>query len=59
MYQSPGAMDFTAAYQQSEAMRFVAQRKLEREVDHHSPSQHRFVAMAVALLLVLVLVIAI
>ena len=58
MYQSPGALDFNAAYQQNETVRFLAQRQLEREVDHHSPDHHRFVAMAVALLLVLVVVIA-
>ena len=59
MYQSPGALDYNAAYQQTETLRFLAQKQLEREVDHHSPAQHRFVAMAVALLLVLVVVIAI
>ena len=59
MYQSPGALDFNATYQQNETLRFMAQRRLEQEVDHHSPARHRFVAMAVALLLVLVVVIAI
>ena len=59
MYQSPGAMEYTAAYQQSEALRYVAQRQLERQVDHHSSAQHRVVAAAVALLLVLVVVLAI
>lgn len=59
MYQSPGALDYTAAYQQNETLRFLAQRQLEREVEDHSPDHHRFVAMAVALLLVLVVVIAI
>jgi len=59
MYQSPGALDFTAAYQQDETRRYLSQRQLEREVEHQSPAHHRFVAMAVALLLVLVVVIAI
>ncbi len=59
MYQSPGSLEYAAAYQQSEALRYVAQRELERQVDAHTPSHHRFVTAAVALLLVLVLVLAI
>ena len=59
MYQSPGSLEYAAAYQQSEAMRYVAHRELERQVDHHSSAQHRMVAAAVALLLVLVLVVVI
>ena len=59
MYQSPGSMEYTAAYQQSEALRYVAHRQLERQVDQHTSAQHRVVAAAVALLLVLVVVLAI
>jgi len=52
-------MEYTAAYQQSEALRYVAHRQLERQVDQHTSAQHRVVAAAVALLLVLVVVLAI
>ena len=54
MYQSPAALDYTAAYHQDEALRHAAQRRLAREVDDHTPAQHQLIAAAVAVLLVLV-----
>ncbi len=57
MYQSPGALDYTAAYHQDEMRRYSEHRQLEHEVaDNHTPSQHRLIAAAVAVLLVMVLV---
>jgi hypothetical protein len=57
MYQSPGALDYTAAYQQDEMRRFAAHRQLEREAaDSHTQSQHSLIAAAVAVLLILVVV---
>ncbi len=56
MYQSPGALDYTAAYYQDEALRRAAHRRLERELDSHTSKQHRLVAAAVAMLMLLVLV---
>jgi hypothetical protein len=57
MYQSPGALDYTAAYQQDEMRRYAEHRQLEREVaDSHTPSQHRVIAAAVAVLLILVVI---
>ena len=57
MYQSPSALDYTAAYQQDEARRYAAHRQLEHAAaDSHTPAQHRLMAAAVAVLLILVLV---
>ena len=56
MYQSSAALDYAAAYQQEEAMRRAAHRRLEREVDSHTSTQHRLITAAVAMLMLLVLV---
>ena len=54
MYQSPAALDYTAAYTRDEALRHAAQRRLAHELDDHTPAQHSLIAAAVAVLLVLV-----
>lgn len=59
MYQSPAALDYTAAYQQEEALRHAAHRRLEHEVDNHTSTEHRLIAAAVAVLLLLVMVMVI
>ena len=57
MYQSPVALDYTAAYQQDEARRYAAHRQLEHAAaDSHTPAEHRLLAAAVAVLLILVIV---
>ena len=56
MYQSPGLLDYTAAYQQEEARRFAAHRQLERAAaDNHTPAGQRLIAAAVAVLMILVI----
>lgn len=57
MYQSPAALDYTAAYHQEEALRHAAHRRLEHEVDNHTSSEHRMIAAAVAVLMVLAIVV--
>jgi hypothetical protein len=59
MYQSPAALDYTAAYTQEEALRQAAHRRLVREVDTHTSAEHRLIAAAVAVLLMLVMVMVI
>jgi hypothetical protein len=54
MYQSPVALDYTAAYTRDEALRAAEQRRLAHEVDSHTPAEHRLIAAAVMVLLVLV-----
>jgi len=57
MYQSPGLLDYTAAYQQEEARRYAAHRQLEHAAaDNHTPAGHRLIAAAVAVLMILVII---
>lgn len=56
MYQHPAALDYAAAYQQEEALRHAAHRRLEHEVDTHTSAEHRVIAAAVAVLMLLALV---
>jgi hypothetical protein len=57
MYQSPVALDYTAAYQQDEARRYAAHRQLEHAAaDGHTPAGHRLVAMALVVLMILVVI---
>ena len=54
MYQSPGALDYTAAYHRDEALRHAEERRRAHEVaDNHTPTEHQLIAIAIAVLLVL------
>ena len=57
MYQSPAALDYTAAYQRDEQLRHADERRLAKQVDSHTSAEHRLVAMAIAVLLVMALVV--
>ena len=55
MYQSPAALDYTAAYQRDEQLRHAEERRLAKQVDGDTPAEHRLVAMAIAVLLLIAL----
>jgi cell division protein FtsL len=59
MYQSPAALDYTAAYQQDEAMRHAADRRLASQVDRHTSAEHQLIAAVIAVLLVLTVIVLI
>jgi hypothetical protein len=53
MYQSPAALDYTAAYQRDEQLRHAEERRLAKQIDSHTSAHHGLVAVAIAVLLVL------
>ena len=44
-----------AAYQRDEQLRHAEERRLAKQVDSHTSTEHRLVAMAIAVLLVMAL----
>ena len=56
MYQSPGILDYAAAYKRDEALRAAANERLASQVDHHSSLDHQLIAAVVALLLVIAVI---
>jgi hypothetical protein len=57
MYQSPIALDYTAAYQRDEALRHADERRLAKQVDSHTSAEHRLIAVAIAVLLLMVVLV--